>query len=117
GRVLMANIQEVAACAGVSVATVSRVINQNQNVSTKTRLKVEKAIKQLDYEPNLLGRNLRTSESRLLLVLIPTISNPFYSEIINGIEDVAIKQNYHILLCDTDLNPEREHIYFDLLRK
>lgn len=113
----MANIQEVAALAGVSVATVSRVINHHQHVTASTRLKVEKAIKQLDYEPNLLGRNLRIAESRLLLVLIPTISNPFYSEIINGIEDVAIKQNYHILLCDTDSNPEREHIYFNLLRK
>lgn len=113
----MANIQQVAALAGVSVATVSRVINQYKNVSTETRLKVEQAIKQLNYEPNLIGRSLRTSQSRLLLVLIPSISNPFYSEIINGIEHIAIQENYQILLCDTDSDPERERIYFDLLRK
>jgi LacI family transcriptional regulator, repressor for deo operon, udp, cdd, tsx, nupC, and nupG len=113
----MANIQQVAKQAGVSVATVSRVLNGQNTVSVKTRMKVEEAIKKLNYEPSLLGRNLRTSESRLLLILIPTISNPFYLEIIKGIEQVAISQNYNILLCETDSNPEKENIYFDLVRK
>jgi alanine racemase len=80
-------------------------------------MKVEETIKKLNYEPSLLGRNLRTSESRLFLILIPTISNPFYLEIIKGIEQVAISQNYNILLCETDSNPEKENIYFDLVRK
>ncbi|MDQ0974773.1 LacI family repressor for deo operon, udp, cdd, tsx, nupC, and nupG [Neobacillus niacini] len=113
----MANIQQVAKQAGVSVATVSRVLNGQNTVSVKTRMKVEEAIKKLNYEPSLLGRNLRTSESRLLLILIPTISNPFYLEIIKGIEQVAISQNYNILLCETDSNPQKENIYFDLVRK
>jgi LacI family transcriptional regulator, repressor for deo operon, udp, cdd, tsx, nupC, and nupG len=113
----MANIQQVAKQAGVSVATVSRVLNGQNTVSTKTRLKVEDAIKKLNYEPSMLGRNLRNSESRLLLILIPTISNPFYLEIIKGIETFAISQNYNILLCETDSNPEKENIYFDLVRK
>jgi LacI family transcriptional regulator, repressor for deo operon, udp, cdd, tsx, nupC, and nupG len=113
----MANIQQVAKQAGVSVATVSRVLNGQNTVSAKTKMKVDEAIKKLNYEPSLLGRNLRTSESRLLLILIPTISNPFYLEIIKGIEQVAISQNYNILLCETDSNPEKENIYFDLVRK
>ncbi|MBT2697254.1 LacI family DNA-binding transcriptional regulator [Bacillus sp. ISL-40] len=113
----MANIQQVAKQAGVSVATVSRVLNGQNTVSIKTRMKVEVAIKKLNYEPSLLGRNLRNSESRLLLILIPTISNPFYLEIIKGIEKVAISQNYSILLCETDSNNEKENIYFDLVRK
>jgi len=113
----MANIRQVAEKAGVSVATVSRVLNQQDTVSAKTRIKVEDAIKKLNYEPSLLGRNLRTSESRLLLVLIPKISNPFYFEIIKGIETTAISQSYNILLCETDSNPERENIYFNLVRK
>jgi LacI family transcriptional regulator, repressor for deo operon, udp, cdd, tsx, nupC, and nupG len=113
----MANIQQVAKQAGVSVATVSRVLNGQNTVSTKTRLKVEDAIKKLNYEPSMLGRNLRNSESRLLLILIPTISNPFYLEVIKGIETVAISQNYNILLCETDSNPEKENIFFDLVRK
>jgi LacI family transcriptional regulator, repressor for deo operon, udp, cdd, tsx, nupC, and nupG len=113
----MANIQQVAKQAGVSVATVSRVLNGQNTVSSKTRIKVEDAIKKLNYEPSMLGRNLRNSESRILLILIPTISNPFYLEIIKGIENIAISQNYNILLCETDSNPERENIYFDLVRK
>jgi LacI family transcriptional regulator, repressor for deo operon, udp, cdd, tsx, nupC, and nupG len=112
----MANIQQVAERAGVSVATVSRVLNNNTTVSPRTRLKVESAIKELNYEPSMLGRNLRNSESRLLLVLFPSISNPFYTEIINGIQDTAISSNYNILLCETDSNPERENIFFNMIR-
>lgn len=113
----MANIQQVAKHAGVSVATVSRVLNGQNTVSSKTRLKVEEAIKELNYEPSMLGRNLRNSESRIVLILIPTISNPFYLEIIKGIENIAISHNYNILLCETDSDPEKENIYFDLVRK
>ncbi len=112
----MPTIQEVAEQAGVSVATVSRVINNPTIVTEKTRLKVEQVITNLNYEPSVLGRNLRTSESRLLLALIPSISNPFYTDIINGIEDIAIEQGYNILLCATDSNPNREDIYFNLLK-
>ncbi|WP_449539757.1 LacI family DNA-binding transcriptional regulator [Ferdinandcohnia sp. Marseille-Q9671] len=112
----MANIQQVAQKAGVSVATVSRVLNNAPSVSTKTRLKVENAIKDLNYEPSMLGRNLRNSESRLLLVLLPSISNPFYTEIINGIQNTAIAHNYNILLCETDSNPQRENIYFNMIK-
>jgi LacI family transcriptional regulator, repressor for deo operon, udp, cdd, tsx, nupC, and nupG len=113
---IMANIQQVAQKAGVSVATVSRVLNNATSVSPKTRLKVENAIKELNYEPSMLGRNLRNSESRLLLVLLPSISNPFYSDIINGIQDTAISNNYNILLCETDSNPVRENIYFNMIK-
>ena len=113
----MANIQQVAKHAGVSVATVSRVLNGQNTVSAKTKMKVEEAIKDLNYEPSMLGRNLRNSESRILLVLIPSISNPFYLEIIKGIENIAISQNYNILLCETNSDPEKEDIYFDLVRK
>lgn len=113
----MANIQQVAKYAGVSVATVSRVLNGQDKVAVKTKLKVEEAIQHLNYEPSMLGRNLRNSESRIVLILIPTISNPFYFEIIKGIENMALSQNYNILLCETDSSPEKEDIYFDLVRK
>ncbi|MEH7383637.1 LacI family DNA-binding transcriptional regulator [Bacillus sp. JJ1533] len=112
----MANIQQVAQKAGVSVATVSRVLNNATSVSPKTRLKVESAIKDLNYEPSMLGRNLRNSESRQLLVILPSISNPFYTEIINGIQNTAIADNYNILLCETDSNPTRENIYFNIVK-
>ncbi|OZU88325.1 LacI family transcriptional regulator [Virgibacillus indicus] len=112
----MATIQEVAKKAGVSAATVSRVLNNRNSVKEKTRMRVDQAIRELNYEPSVLGRNLRNSESRLLLVLIPSISNPFYTEIINGIEDTAIGKGYNILLCETDSNPKREAIYFNMVR-
>src|SRR5690606_21024038 len=113
----MANIQQVAKHAGVSAATVSRVLNGQNSVSQKTRIKVEEAISLLRYEPSMLGRNLRNSESRIILILIPTISNPFYLEIIKGIENTALDHQYNILLCETDSDPEKEDIYFDLVRK
>ncbi|MFC4023656.1 LacI family DNA-binding transcriptional regulator [Oceanobacillus longus] len=112
----MANIQQIAQKAGVSVATVSRVLNNATSVTQKTRSKVESAIKELNYEPSMLGRNLRKSESRLMLVLLPSISNPFYNEIINGIQNTAISNNYNILLCETDSKPERENIYFNMVK-
>ena len=112
----MANIRQVAIKAGVSVATVSRVLNGHDTVTEETKAKVEEAIKSLNYKPSMLGRNLRNSESRLLLVLIPEISNPFYFEVIKGIEETVLENNYNILLCETDSKPERENIYFDLVK-
>ena len=102
----MATIQDVAKLAKVSVATVSRVINQHDMVSPKTKQKVLEAIEALNYEPSALGRHLRTSKSHLLLVLIPSISNPFYTKIINGIEDTVIDYGYSILLGETDSHPD-----------
>lgn len=112
----MATIQDIAKEAGVSVATVSRVLNKTNTVTEKTRKKVELAIKELNYQPSMLGRNLRTSESRLMLVLLPSTSNPFYSEIVKGIQDTAITNHYNILLCETDSKPERENIYFNMVK-
>src|SRR5690625_7509095 len=111
----MATIQEVEQKAKVSVATVSRYLNNPDIVAQTTALRVEKAIKDLNYEPSILGRNLRKSESKLWIVLMPSISNPFYTDIINGIDDTAIEQGYNILLCQTDSNPKREAIYFNLI--
>ena len=112
----MATIQDVARKAGVSTATVSRVLNNRDVVSKKTASKVDQAIQELNYAPNVLGRNLRISESRLLLVLIPSIVNSFYNEVIRGIEDIAIAQGYNLLLCETGSKPKRESIYMNLVR-
>ncbi|MCG8482133.1 MAG: LacI family transcriptional regulator, partial [Clostridia bacterium] len=112
----MANIEEVAKEANVSVATVSRVLNNSSSVREKTRVKVEAAIKKLNYEPNMLGRNLRRSESRMILALLPSITNLFYIEIMDGIKDVANKFGYNVLLCQTDSDAERERTFIDLLK-
>ncbi|GAB2536122.1 substrate-binding domain-containing protein [Gracilibacillus alcaliphilus] len=112
----MATIQDVAKHAGVSVATVSRVLNTPSAVAEFTREKVEQAMQELDYSPSLLGRNLRNSESRMLLVLLPKVSNPFYLRIVEGIEETALDYGYNILLCQTHTKLEREKIYFNLLK-
>jgi len=112
----MANIKEVARYAGVSVATVSRVLNDSPNVKSETREKVFSAIKELGYQPNLLGRNLRRTRTNLVLVLLPSIANPFYAAIVKGIEDVAHNNGYNIMLCNTESNVERERLYIRLLK-
>ncbi|GMQ55812.1 DNA-binding transcriptional regulator CytR [Vallitalea sediminicola] len=110
----MNNIQDVAREAGVSVATVSRVINHNDKVSTNTKNKVLKAIDKLQYTPNLLGRNLRKKRTYKVLVLVPTLSNEFYSEIVRGVEDVANEEDYYVMVCSTHSNKEKEKAYLNM---
>jgi len=112
----LSTINDVAKKAGVSVATVSRVINGSTSVSSETLQKVKKAIDELNYKPNLLGRDLRRTRSERVLVLLPNISNPFYSEIVKGIEDVANRNGYSIMLCNTDSDIKREKKYIKMLK-
>ncbi|WP_027799670.1 LacI family DNA-binding transcriptional regulator [Paraburkholderia dilworthii] len=111
------SIAGVARQAGVSVATVSRVLNAHENVRPATRDKVLAAIDASGYRVNELARNLRTAESRLLLTMVPDFGNPFYAEIVRGIDSVARQHGYFMLLCDTGADPGRERSYFDLLRR
>lgn len=112
----MATIQDVAVKVGVSVATVSRVLNNKSYVSDETREKVLLAIKKLDYEPNLLGRNLRRMETKMVLVMLPSISNPFFAKIVKGIEDLGHENGYNVMLCNTEKDKIREDIYLNLLK-
>jgi len=112
----MATIQDVAKAAGVSVATVSRVINNSSTVTPETCETVRNVIKKLNYQPNLLGRNLRKMETRMILVLLPNIANPFYATIVKGIEDVGHKNGYNVMLCNTDSDSKREKVYLNLLK-
>lgn len=112
----MVTIQDVAKMAGVSVATVSRVLNNSPLVTERTRENVMKAVEVLDYRPNLLGRNLRRTETKMILVLLPSISNPFYSRVVKGIEAIARENGYNIMLCNTDSKRERELIYIQMLQ-
>ncbi len=111
------SIAGVAQRAGVSVATVSRVINGHANVRPDTRERVLAEIAASGYRVNELARNLRTAESRLLLTMVPDFGNPFYAEIVRGIDSVARAHGYFMLLCDTLADAGRERSYFDLLRR
>lgn len=111
----MITIADVAREAGVSVATVSRVLNKNGPVSPLAHEKVNLAIAKLNYQPNVWGRRLRKKESRMLLILIPTISNPFYSSIVAGIEDEARRHQFGTMLCITNGDELREREFIELL--
>ena len=113
----MSTIEQVAKVANVSVATVSRVINNSALVSEKTRKKVEAAIKRLNYEPNFLGRSLRQSETNMILALVHGIDNPFFSQIIRGIESVAHAHGVNVLICTTYGDRIREAHYLEMLRR
>lgn len=108
----MAKMIDVAKLAGVSVATVSRVLAGSAHVSRETREKVLRAMEDLDYKPNMLARNLRKMQSKTIVVVIPDISNPFFSDVIRGIQHVAREHGYHVLLGDTqnDVNAELDFI-------
>lgn len=109
-------ISQVAKEAGISVATVSRVINQKGAVTPETARKVQEAIERLGYQPNVWGRNLRRGESRVVLVLVPNVSNPFYAPIISGAEDRLSKDGYSILLCMTNADANRRAFYLEFLK-
>jgi DNA-binding LacI/PurR family transcriptional regulator len=113
----MSTIEQVAKVANVSVATVSRVINNSAQVSDKTRKKVESAIKKLSYEPNYLGRSLRQSETNMILAMVHGIDNPFFSQIMRGIESVAHAHGINVLICTTYGDSIREMHYLEMLKR
>src|SRR5437763_10109499 len=113
----MANIYEVARRAGVSTATVSRVLSQPGVVSPDTRLRVLRAVEHLGYTPNSAAKNLRTLRTGKLLVTVPDISNPFFSLILQGIEDAAQREDYAVLVGDTQHDAHREERYALMLRR
>ena len=108
----MAGIKDVALAAGVSIATVSHVLNSTRYVSDETRKKVEKAMKDLSYSPNYLAKSLKENRSNVVGLVVPDISNFFFTEIAGAIETTLRKYGYNLILCNTDENfqQEKEHI-------
>ncbi|MEK4521354.1 catabolite control protein A [Psychrobacillus sp. FSL W7-1493] len=101
-------IYDVAREANVSMATVSRVVNGNQNVKPATRQKVLTVIERLDYRPNAVARGLASKKTKTVGVIIPDISNVFYAELVRGIEDIATMYRYNIILTNSDQQEEKE---------
>jgi len=107
----MSSIRDVARAAGVSVATVSRALTSPEKVSENSLKKVKDAIKEVGYRPNLLARNFRSARSYAVVVLVPNITNPFFSQVIQAIEDRAQQKGYAVLLGDTRESSKREEEY------
>ena len=111
----MSTIDDVARQAGVSPVTVSRVINGAGNVKLATREKVLRAIEELHYVPSTAARSLRSKRTNTLALLVPDITNPFWTTVSRGVEDSAQRGGYSVLLCNTDENPEKLHRYLDVI--
>lgn len=111
----MTTIKDVAARAGVSSATVSHVINNTRYVSDAVRQRVQKAMDDMEYRPNVLARSLRKGKTKTLGLILPDSSNPFYAELGHALENSAFLNKYNIILCNSDSSIDREHLYFDLL--
>jgi|YelNatPaOPRAMG01_1025707.scaffolds.fasta_scaffold55725_1 DNA-binding LacI/PurR family transcriptional regulator len=109
------NLKDVAKVAGVSVATVSRVLNNQTSIHDKTRTKVIQAINQLGYEPNRVAQRLRTESTQIFGLILSDVTNPFFTAVVQGIEKVTYDHNYSLLLCNSDEQPEREELYVRLL--
>jgi len=113
----MATIQDVARDAGVSTATVSRVLSAPELVAEATRARVMAAVTSLGYQPNFAAKSLRTLRTEKILVTVPDISNPFFSQVIRGVEEAARAAGYSVLLGDTRHEAEREEEYAAMLRR
>lgn len=113
----MATIRDVAEKAGVTVTTVSRVLNNRGYISEKTRKKVYEAMKELNYQPNELARSLYRRKSYLIGLLIPSVSHPFFAELTSYIEYYAYQNDYKILLCNSLQDVEKEKDYINMLKR
>jgi LacI family transcriptional regulator len=102
------SIKDIAHKAGVAISTVSNVINETRFVTSQTKERVLDAIEKLDYRPNIIARGLRTHSTRTVAVIVPDISSSFFSQVINGIEKIARKRNYTLILGCTSFDCKEE---------
>ncbi|MEC2342795.1 LacI family DNA-binding transcriptional regulator [Paenibacillus barengoltzii] len=113
----MPRIEDVAERAGVSVTTVSRVLNNRGYISEKTRNKVHQAMKELNYQPNEMARALFRRKSNMIGLIIPAVSHPFFSELTYYLEYYADQYGYKLLLCNSNRNIAKERKYIEMLKK
>ncbi len=111
----MASIKDVAREAGVSTATVSRMMANKGYISDETRAKVETAVKKLGYRPNRAAQQLRDPRSRILALIVSDIQNPFFGELCRSVETFAQQRGLCVFVCNTDEDPEKERHYLELV--
>ncbi|NLL81028.1 MAG: LacI family transcriptional regulator [Tissierellia bacterium] len=109
------NIKEIAKKAGVSVATVSRVLNHPEVVQPETREHVLKVMKEFNYTPNWFARSLNLNRTHTIALMIPTVEKTSYQQIVSGVEQVAIRKKYATLLCNTHNDLKTELNYLDMI--
>lgn len=109
-------IKDVAKAAGVSVMTVSRVINKKEYIAQATRDRVLKAIKDLHYKPNIVARSLVAKKTDFIGLIVPDIGNPFFADLVKGAESLARERGYSLILGDTEGKNDNEKAYIDAMR-
>jgi LacI family transcriptional regulator len=109
------SLKDVAKLAGVGLGTASRVLNNHPSVSVEARKLVLDAMKELNYEPNAIARSLKIKSTSTIGVIVPDITSAFFPEVVRGIEDAANMYQYNIILCNTDLNHEKEKVALGML--
>jgi LacI family fructose operon transcriptional repressor len=112
----MTRIKDVAEKAGVSTASVSRVLTGKEHVSQEMRERVMAAVEELDYQPNLVARSLRSRQSSTVALLVSDIRNPFFTDVSRAVEDMMHEQGYALFLCNTDEDPGKEALYLDQMQ-
>lgn len=112
----MATIKEIAKLAGVSIGTVSNVLNGLPSVRKPARQRVLAVIDSVGYQPSLLGRALRKDKTNIIVMIVPDITNPFFPGVVRGAEDVAFQNGYRLVLCNSDNDYEKESAYMRELR-
>lgn len=112
----MPTIKDVARLAGVTVTTVSRVLNNRGYISDATRQKVYQAMEELNYQPNEIARSLHRRKSKLIGLIIPTVSHPFFGELAGFIEYYAHLIGYKVLICNSLLDRKKEKEYIEMLK-
>lgn len=110
-----AKLADVARRAGVSIATVSRVLSGKPNVSEPSRQRVLAAAAELDYRPSRTARSLRARRGHVIGIIITDIRNPFFAAIVRAVEDIVQQHQYSFWLCNTDEDPQKEAAYVDLM--
>jgi LacI family transcriptional regulator, galactose operon repressor len=109
-------MRQIAERAGVSLGTVSHVINNTAKVREKMRQRVLEAIQGLGYQPSQLARGLRRNQTNMLVMIIPDVTNPFFPAVVRGVEDVAYKSSFRLVLCNTDNDARKEISYLNEMR-
>src|SRR5690606_7716275 len=113
----MLKLEDVAKQAGVSVTTVSRVLNNRGYISQKTRDKVNEVIKELNYQPNEMARALFRKKSNMIGLIIPSVAHPFFSELAYYLEHYAHLSGYKLLVCNSNRDEDKEKQYIEMLKK
>lgn len=111
----MVTVRDVAKLAGVAPITVSRVVNNLPGVSQVTRDHVTQAIAELNYVPNAMAKSLRSQQTSTLALILTDITNPFWTTVARGVQDTAAEQNYHVIICNTDEDLQKENKYINIL--